>query len=246
MENKKITVVTISYNAQDLIEETILSVIGQTYSNLEYIIIDGGSTDRTLEIIKKYENRITKWISEPDKGIYDAMNKGLKLATGDYVNFMNVGDVFTDNQVLQNVSPFLKETVVSGCFNRRYPNGLMKLTSPGNIRNFTTYMPICHQATFIKLSYHKHHLFDTKFKYSADYNFFYHALKNGESFNLINTIITNFRVGEGASALHYKESIFERRLAWDNSEDTIYRRLVLWHFVYKIKVIRFIKKFIKA
>ena len=94
MNNPKITVVTVCYNAVKDIEKTILSVVNQTYDNIEYIVVDGGSKDGTVNIIQKYEDRITKWISEPDKGIYDAMNKGILMATGDWINFMNAGDYF--------------------------------------------------------------------------------------------------------------------------------------------------------
>lgn len=99
----KITVVTVCFNAAETIEKTILSVVGQTYDNIEYLIIDGGSKDDTLEIIKKYENNISKWISEPDKGIYDAMNKAIKMATGEWINFMNAGDCFAADDVLEKI-----------------------------------------------------------------------------------------------------------------------------------------------
>ncbi len=88
MNNPLISVVTVSYNAVTTIEQTILSVINQTYSNIEYIIIDGGSTDGTVDIIRKYADRIAYWVSEPDKGIYDAMNKGTKKANGEYISFL--------------------------------------------------------------------------------------------------------------------------------------------------------------
>lgn len=90
----KVTVVTVSYNADKVIEPTIKSVVNQTYPNLEYVIIDGSSTDNTLNIIKKYSNKISAWYSEPDRGIYDGMNKGLDVATGDWIIFMNAGDRF--------------------------------------------------------------------------------------------------------------------------------------------------------
>lgn len=99
----KITVVTVCYNAVETIERTMLSVLGQTYPNIEYIIIDGGSTDGTVDIIKKYAERLAYWVSEPDKGIFDAMNKGIANATGDYLNFMNAGDRYFSDDALQSL-----------------------------------------------------------------------------------------------------------------------------------------------
>lgn len=103
-ENRyKITVVTVCFNAVNEIEETMMSVLNQTYDDIEYIVIDGGSTDGTVDIIKRYADRLAYWVSEPDKGIYDAMNKGIKVATGDYINFMNAGDNFHTSTVVQEV-----------------------------------------------------------------------------------------------------------------------------------------------
>jgi glycosyltransferase involved in cell wall biosynthesis len=99
----KLSIITICFNACNQIERTITSVINQTYDDFEYIIIDGGSKDGTVELINKYRNSISTFISEPDKGIYDAMNKGIKLAKGEWVCMMNAGDVFTNHDVLKNV-----------------------------------------------------------------------------------------------------------------------------------------------
>jgi len=102
----KISIITVCYNSVATLEKTIQSVASQTYSNIEYVIVDGGSTDGTLEIIKKHQDIITKWISEPDQGLYDAMNKGIKMVTGDLVGILNSDDVFYDEQVLQKVADF--------------------------------------------------------------------------------------------------------------------------------------------
>ena len=98
-----ISVVTVCRNAADTIEATMLSVLNQTYPRVEYIVIDGGSTDGTADIINKYADRLAYWVSEPDRGIYDAMNKGIAVASGDYVNFMNAGDRFCGDDVLHRI-----------------------------------------------------------------------------------------------------------------------------------------------
>jgi glycosyltransferase involved in cell wall biosynthesis len=98
-----VSIVTVVFNNREGIEKTIRSVIGQTYSDIEYIIIDGGSKDGTLDVIKKYESKIAFWISEKDKGIYDAMNKGLRAAKGDFVLFLNSGDLIADETVIEKV-----------------------------------------------------------------------------------------------------------------------------------------------
>ena len=96
----KISVITVCFNAVSTIEKTICSVLNQSWSDLEYIIIDGGSKDGTVDILKKYSSRLSYYISEPDKGIYDAMNKGVKKASGDYVLFLGADDLLFDNEVL--------------------------------------------------------------------------------------------------------------------------------------------------
>jgi glycosyltransferase involved in cell wall biosynthesis len=107
IKNKiKISIITVCYNSDKTLEKTIQSVLRQTYQNVEYIIVDGNSKDNTVSIIKKFSSSITTWVSEPDKGLYDAMNKGIKLSTGDLVGILNSDDIFTDNYVLENISKF--------------------------------------------------------------------------------------------------------------------------------------------
>jgi glycosyltransferase involved in cell wall biosynthesis len=102
-KNPVLSIITVVYNGEKFLERTIESIISQTFFDYEYIIIDGGSTDKTLEIIKKYENKIDYWISERDNGIYDAMNKGIKIAKGKWLNFMNSSDVFYHNNTLKSI-----------------------------------------------------------------------------------------------------------------------------------------------
>ena len=105
----KVSIITISYNNADTIEDTILSVINQDYKNIEYIIVDGVSKDATLEIINKYKSKITTFVSEKDKGIYDALNKGIALATGDVIGMIHADDLYENNTVISDiVDTFIK------------------------------------------------------------------------------------------------------------------------------------------
>lgn len=108
----KISIITVCYNSDKTLEKTIKSVISQTYNNVEYIIVDGNSKDNTLDVIKEYQSNITKWVSEPDKGLYDAMNKGIAFATGDIVGILNSDDIFNNDTVLEDVAKFHKENNV--------------------------------------------------------------------------------------------------------------------------------------
>ncbi len=102
----KITIITVCYNSAATLEKTILSVAGQCYENIEYIIVDGNSKDSTLDIIQNHKSKITKWISEPDKGLYDAMNKGIALATGDFIGILNSDDTFYSDTVIEEIVAF--------------------------------------------------------------------------------------------------------------------------------------------
>lgn len=124
MEQTKISIITVCYNSCTNIEKTIKSVLSQNYDNIEYIIIDGKSTDGTIEIIQKYSNNIDTFISEPDNGIYDAMNKGIKHSTGEWLMFMNAGDTYISNDSLKGFISNLTEgiRILRGNIIRVYPN----------------------------------------------------------------------------------------------------------------------------
>ena len=238
----KISVVTVSYNAAPLIEKTIKSVVGQSYPEMEYIVIDGNSTDGTKDIIRRYADRISYWVSEPDKGIYDAMNKGIQAATGDYIIFMNAGDRFASDTVLEHVASHLgSHTVVSGRWNRCYSNGMVKKAAPKKTDALKVEMPVCHQATFIRLSYHKENPFDTSLRLSADYDFFYHAWRRGESFSYIDETIVDFLEAEGASTDNITTSVMEREKAWRGEKGLLFRKLHLKYQICRIKTVKFLK-----
>lgn len=171
-------VITVCWNAVNLIEETIKSVLSQTYQDVKYLIIDGGSTDGTLDIIKKYEDRLTYWVSEPDKGIYDAMNKGLAKARelGDgWVNFMNAGDLFSDINVLDKVFG-IKEIpesikVIGGNTVNVFPDGHEEIHHAESSTVIPQRLPFSHQACIASIDFDWN--FNTNYKYSADYEFLY-------------------------------------------------------------------------
>lgn len=162
-----ISVVTVVYNGEAHLETTILSVIKQLGCSFEYILVDGASTDNTLKIIERYKHKIDSWISEKDHGIYDAMNKGILKARGKWINFLNAGDVYHDNQVLKRVA---------GCLNDRYNlvytdfiiNG--KRESPKLSLAYLTRNMLCHQAIFYKKDLFSEFLFNTDLKLAADYH----------------------------------------------------------------------------
>ena len=167
-----ISIITVSYNVVNSIEETILSVINQNFKDFEFIIIDGGSTDGTIDIIKKYQDKITFWVSEPDKGIYDAMNKGSKLAKGTYLFYLNAGDVIYDNVftfVFKDRSNALNYDVLYGNIINSGTNTIVK-TLP--IKHIKYGMVFCHQAALVKKYAQDGFNFDTSYKIAADFNLF--------------------------------------------------------------------------
>ncbi|WP_455674851.1 glycosyltransferase family 2 protein [Phocaeicola sp.] len=196
-----ISIVTVSYNVVSTIEKTILSVINQTCLNIEYIIIDGGSTDGTVDIIKKYSDKISYWVSEPDKGIYDAMNKGIAKATGKWINFMNCGDYFCNNNVIQDMLLFLQGKVDVLYGNTIIDSSVGKyMVVPESINMLSMHMPFCHQSTFTRTSLMKESLFNLGLKYVADYGFFYSLYQQDRTFEYVNIPIACYQTGEGMTA----------------------------------------------
>lgn len=170
----KYSIITINYNNRDGLEMTINSVLEQTYKDLEYIIIDGGSTDGSLEVIKKYATKIDYWVSEPDNGIYNAMNKGIRKATGDYLNFMNSGDKYHSPSALEMIAGMHSDDdiIIGGYYDSK--RGIAHTIPPQDITLLSLMKyTINHQATFIKKKLFNKRLYDESYIIMADakYNF---------------------------------------------------------------------------
>jgi glycosyltransferase involved in cell wall biosynthesis len=211
----KISIITVSYNAVKTIEETILSVLKQSYSNIEYIIIDGGSTDGTVDVIEKYQDKISVWISEPDRGIYDAMNKGINLAKGEWIGIINSDDFYTKN-ALERVHNEVKNNpdidVIFGNLNIVDVNSNIIFELKPNIilNNIEHTFSIFHPSMFIKRSiYYNIGLYNLKYKLSSDWDLTKKIFLHGSKFSYLNFTLSNFRKG-GAGSGFKKIHLIER------------------------------------
>lgn len=214
MANPKLSVITVVYNNVRDIERTLLSVIGQTYTNIEYIVIDGSSTDGTLEVINRYSGKIQTLISERDKGIYDAMNKGLAAATGHYVIFMNSGDEFyaldTVAQVFATATDadiYYGETEMIDEAGNTLGQRRHKAPQHFTWRHFKYGMSISHQAIYIKRSLTQP--YNPQYQLSADIDWILQAAKKAKKIVNVNRYVAKYLVG-GMSKKKHRQSLLER------------------------------------
>lgn len=212
------SIITVTFNAEKFLERTIQSVLAQTYPRIEYILVDGASKDGTLAIVENYAPRIDKWVSEPDAGLYDAMNKGMKMASGDYICFLNAGDSFYEPETLQKMVGSIQSqselpdvlyghtALVDelGHFKR-----MRRLAPPEKLtwKSFKQGMLVCHQAFFAKRTIAVD--FDLKFRFSADQDWCIRIMKKAK--NLYNTHLTLIQyLDEGMSTRNRRASLKER------------------------------------
>jgi glycosyltransferase involved in cell wall biosynthesis len=213
----KFSIITVTYNARKILENTIRSVITQTYPHVEYIIIDGASTDDTLLLIEKYRTHIHTLISQPDKGLYDAMNKGIAYASGDYLCFLNAGDSFhTDDVLQQAVQSFTGsglpdvvygETALvddSGHFLR-----MRRLSAPEKLTwtSFKQGMVVCHQAFFVKRLLAEP--YDLQYHFSADFDWCIRMMKKSYCLHNTRLVLIDY-LDEGTTTRNRKASLRER------------------------------------
>lgn len=212
----KLSVITVTYNAQATLERTLKSVQEQSYPLVEHVIMDGNSKDGTVELIKRYENAQMKWVSEPDKGLYDAMNKSVQLATGDYLCFLNAGDTFFEadtvekmmNSIPQNQSPDILygQTVIvndAGKFLH-----MRRLQAPEKLtwKSFKQGMLVCHQAFIVKRELFEP--YDVTFRFSADVDWCIRLMKKSKTIHNTHLTLINY-LNEGMTTANHKASLKE-------------------------------------
>ncbi|MFA6189048.1 MAG: glycosyltransferase family 2 protein [Sulfuricurvum sp.] len=210
-DNKPLmSVVTVVYNGQENLEQTINSVLDQSYDNIEYIIIDGRSTDGTCDIIKKYEDKIDYWVSEPDGGIYNAMNKGASLCSGAYISFLNADDWYNPDSIelVVNAISAHHPDYVFGNVDIYYDNTLHS-TLKKQFEQYKFNTPFGHPALFVQT----HHLltapFNTDYKVIADYDFILELIAKKLNYYYLDKPLTNFRLGGASSSANLSREKFK-------------------------------------
>jgi glycosyltransferase involved in cell wall biosynthesis len=215
----RISIITVVYNGMKYIERTMNSVLNQTYSDIEYLLIDGGSTDGTVDCIKKYADRIDHWQSEPDRGIYDAMNKGLEKATGEYVWFINAGDEIYAPETVERIGPLLRERADSYYGETLFidetggeagiRSGLTPHRLPENLtwRHFNKGMVVSHQSFIVRREIAPG--YDFRFPHSGDIDWIIRCLKRGRESVHTRTILSRYLMGGHSKKFHLR-SLFDR------------------------------------
>ena len=197
----RISIVTVTYNAGSVVEKTLRSVAEQTYDNLEYIVVDGASKDDTLEVVGRYRERVDILISEPDRGLYDAMNKGAAAATGEWLLYLNADDVFVDPQVVADVAAFIEAhpeaEVVYGDSEQILEYGIYPIRPQVPFKNHKTC--ISHQATFVRTDVLRCHPFDLKYRFAADSEQLSHFYLEGRKFVHIDRMVARVEMRGGTT-----------------------------------------------
>jgi len=209
----KISIITVVCNAVSSIERTVLSVLNQTYGDVEYIIIDGGSTDGTVDVIKRFEGRIAKWVSEKDGGIYDAMNKGIRMATGEWIGIMNAGDVFSSDDVLERVfadADLAGNDVVYGNARVVTAKGREEEYAGNDSSGISSWPVYRHGASFVRRTTHLNFLFDLARKdrlgYALDFDCIHRMFVAGCRFRFVDVTVMDYE--EAGASCHPFRSIY--------------------------------------
>lgn len=210
-----VSIVTVVYNGAATLRRTIDSVLGQTYNNIEYILVDGGSQDGTVDLLHEYDDRIAYWCSARDKGIYDAMNKGVSLCTGQWVGLINADDWYepdTVQRMVDAVRDAHEANVVHGDIWMRYPNGersLKRARVSGFLLKYWE-MVLNHPSFFVRRGFYQGRPFDARLRVSADHKWTYEAFRDAEkSFVYLPVPLANFTVGGASMSVPLKRVLSE-------------------------------------
>ena len=226
----KISIITVCYNSVETIEDTINSVLSQTYPDIEYIIVDGASTDGTLEVVNRYREHIATIISEPDNGIYDAMNKGIRAATGDVIGILNSDDVYVHNRIVKMVARAVEENQVDSlygdlCYVDRYDmKKVVRMWRSGkfNRKSFLNGWMVPHPTFFVRKSVlDQYGLYDPTFRFAGDYELILRLLyKHGVSTYYLPQVLVKMRIGGTGNRFVESRLIanLEDRLAWKKNK----------------------------
>ena len=240
IHRKFISIIVVSLNTKKEFLKTIKSIQKQDYKNYEVIVVDGKSTDGTVQEIKKLKDKKVKYIIQKDNGIYDAMNKGIKISLGKWIIFMNSGDLFYKNNVLNN---FLSENVKN--YEIVYGNTVVSAKNLKYIVNSKTFdhktllMPFCHQSVFVKSDILKKRNFSLIYRFSSDFDFFYYSYLSGKKFYKIDSIISKVK-SSGLSDKN-RQMVFNENLRIIKKRGSKY----LLCFLYLIKINQYIKDALK-
>ncbi len=248
----KISIITVCYNSAEFIASCIESILNQTYTDIEYIIVDGGSTDRTLEIVSSYRNGVTRLISEPDNGIYNAMNKGIKIATGEIVGILNSDDFLSNNDIIQIIADEFKNDsidVIYGDVQFVRPDNLKKIIRYYSSKNFYPgkfrygFMP-AHPSFYTKRRfYYELGYFNEDYKIGADFElmirFFY---RNNLKSKYLPVPFVTMRTGGVSNKSLYSNITLNREIKRACSENGIKTNFLLIYLKYFIKIFEFIKR----
>ena len=248
-KSKKIplfTIITVVLNQEKYIEQTIKSLLQQKVKDFEYIIIDGGSTDRTLDIIKKYSKKISYWVSQKDKGIYYAFNKGMTLAKGKYIGILNSDDLYTKNAlniIKRYILKYPEKDFIFGSVKKHW--GILHGYKPKKIKYSWGFYTSHSTGFFLKnLSAKKIGLYNTKYRYHADYDYFYRMIVKEKMKGVATKkkeIVGIFRRGGFSSKIHYRKLFFEElKIRYNNNQN-----LVLILIITIFKFFKHFKKLIK-
>lgn len=212
----KLSIVTITYNNKLGLQKTIDNILSQTYSDFEWIVIDGGSTDGSVELLKSYQSHFDYWCSEPDRGVYNAQNKGISKATAAYVCCMNAGDVFVDSNTLNSaMQQKFEADIVYGDWIRNAPSGREYKKAPSVMTKMFLFTDnVCHQSMFVKTELLKNNGFDESMKIFADWKKWREFILAGATFQYLNMPICLYDTG-GLSDTPSMQNSFERKLLHD-------------------------------